>query len=1152
MASAQPTEADLPTVNGWVGLAATAAAMALIAMREIDRLSAAVLDAKGRSWSFAELMGPSTVVDRSADGWAAGAGTFDVAALNGWLREYLIVDFVFILVYSSSLWLWFKNRYRLAARLVLAIGAIDLLEDALAWLAGRNAEPITPGLLQDALPWVSAAKFILVLLTIAALVRRFFSREAGEAWRGAARRLLRAVYTHRFSVLAIVPIAILSVIPGADLLDQLPDVQRQWTDDTNGRQHALVAGASVGLLAITLFALGRLRSDFAWRRAHPTSSGVDDRPKPALWLWLAAPVLIPVLALLSHLAGVQGFSLERFRVFVGVPLLIFALSWVLRRRLDRPPGDTGANTSWVREHVQRPTRPRPTSADVRTIARTGDVLAVAALVIGGLGLVRSFTAVLALGAPDTSGRALLQPLQLLLIGIVGALVVWPLAAWALKAVTAAGLNVSTLPAERRFAGWVLATLTPGVPTTSDGQRAVGRWLRVGLLVGSFVGFVAIGVTPVLLAEGGGVIACAVLSLTFFAVMIGAMVVIAQDGGSPEIFWLPHLRFPAAPIATLLVLTLVFASQAGGEAEVHGIRGLAPAPAQATGAGAGPTGVPAAPDPRPNLTKAFQDWQAGPSPCGHLVKVGDRNVRLRPMLLVAAEGGGIRATYWTVAALQLMAKQRLTTVGSVPPPPASTEAAGCGARATLLSGGASGGAVGLAVSRFAGSTLAVEQVTAMASPKALGSASVGLFVRDLLYSATGVPLPVLGSPDVVSRYGGSGPGTPWADRAALMESVWETESAALQEPFVPPRPAGNASVRPEAPTGHLVLSSTSVATGCRMFVSQLALPRRMPGPIPATSPSPIPRPSASAEQPSPTVTPPVSEGEESDVPANGACDALGSPAPGSVDLLQDYAFDIPRSRSDEKLKVSGRAQPADKVAPGQSDDRCISSLRASTAAMLASRFPYVTPSGVVGPCHGWPLQQLVDGGYVENTGLGTLIDLSFDWLTLVRAQNTAALIRPKSADPVDVVVPVVVYLDNGTGSDLTAPTRKITSELLVPPVATGRAGKAQSDTPALLQRVGNLISPTNLWDDTLTNSDGYEEAVRSWRPLPVIVVHQSTVPAVTAPLGWVLSADSIATMDQALKDQSETSCVGRTQDALCVRGFGSLKDVLDLLEERPPQ
>ena len=114
------------------------------------------------------------------------------------------------------------------------------------------------------------------------------------------------------------------------------------------------------------------------------------------------------------------------------------------------------------------------------------------------------------------------------------------------------------------------------------------------------------------------------------------------------------------------------------------------------------------------------------------------------------------------------------------------------------------------------------------------------------------------------------------------------------------------------TGALVLNSTSVTSRCRTLLSQVELD-----------------------------------------PAPSALDCQTTTAPpDSVDLL-------PAARVD----CAGSAP----------------SLRATTVALLASRFPYVTPSGVVtSDCAGegsLRSQQVVDGGYADNDGIGTVVDLT---------------------------------------------------------------------------------------------------------------------------------------------------------------------------------
>jgi hypothetical protein len=128
-------------------------------------------------------------------------------------------------------------------------------------------------------------------------------------------------------------------------------------------------------------------------------------------------------------------------------------------------------------------------------------------------------------------------------------------------------------------------------------------------------------------------------------------------------------------------------------------------------------------------------------------------------------------------------------------------------------------------------------------------------------------------------------------------------------------------------------------------------------------------------------------------------------------------------------------------------------------MLAARFPYVTPSGHVGQCGRAsgdvaPLDQLVDGGYLENTGLGTINDLSDIWLPHVRKWNTDELQKPQPK----LIVPLVAYLDNATGTDKNAPKRNITNEFLLPPLAKLHAGSDAIADEASLQRASDLVAP----------------------------------------------------------------------------------------------
>ena len=188
----------------------------------------------------------------------------------------------------------------------------------------------------------------------------------------------------------------------------------------------------------------------------------------------------------------------------------------------------------------------------------------------------------------------------------------------------------------------------------------------------------------------------------------------------------------------------------------------------------------------------------------------------------------------------------------------------------------------------------------------------------------------------------------------------------------------------------MLNSSSVAGECRAWVSQLNL-----------------------EQPAP------SDGEQQ-------CDRRLSPGARTVDLFAAYG------------PVGGSGQD------------CLGSVDASTAALLTARFPYVTPGGVVGGCDVagtggasfWPRTQLIDGGYIENTGLATITDLSAQWLAQVRAHNDAVVAAGRRDDP--LIMPFVVFLTNeqATAGRLTQPP-KLQSELLLPAVGYLR-GQGDAD------------------------------------------------------------------------------------------------------------
>jgi hypothetical protein len=1017
------------------GTVASAVVALFVAMNELNRLSGQVLDDQARAWPFTLLMGPGAL--GSVEGWTATFPAYGSERAT-WLVMYLVLDLVLIALYGIVVANWAAARGAVVlARTLRILAVVDVIEDVLAVITTATRSSA----LAHVAAYASLAKWLAVLAVVAAVAYRVLQPAA----RSSVGVWLRGFYFQRFSILAILPIALLTIPAGSDLLDQLPDVQRRWLGGGPGVWHFGWAVVAVAAVTVGVFVIGRLRSGVTWQRT-PESVAAED--KANLWLGLLPVAVIVVGLLVIGLRGggapwsMPGLEPARLAAFLAIPLLIIGLSAVIRNRL-------AAGAGWFTEHFAPLPHRVPSLAVKRAIVLAGDILTAISIVVGGLGLVRSLTAVVALASVGLGGTWSALPLLSLGVGLT--VLGFPMARWLSSILTddslVGGAHASRTPPQK-----LRATLTPTVAVPGN------LGLRLGVLVAGILLFFVVGGFAAAFGSGLGVIATALLALLAATLVLGGTVVLIQDRLAPEVFWYKGIRLRSVPVTAILLLTIAFTTSIGSDIDVHGVRGLV--------TGSAP---PAPPATRPTMTQAVDQWLATTQGCGHTVVSGGVTYRLRPMFLLGAEGGGIRAAYWTTAGLDLFRGAVTASTDSVdwsaPTTPNRCATA-------LFAGGASGGAVGLTLARFAGPGLARDQAAAIASPDALGAATSGLFVRDTTYAATGVPF--FGAPGYAAAKV-SGP--VWLDRAGLMETSWEASSD-LDTPFWPAD--GPVST---AATGSLILNSTRVADGCRMWVSQVQL--------------------AAADQQS--------------------CDFSPTPAGHTVDLFA-------------ALDAGANGTPA-------ATDFCFGPLTAATGAMLASRFPFVTPSGVAGPCAGQLEQQLVDGGYVENSGLGTIVDLAPVWLQAVQRRNAAAL-RSGGA-PVDVIVPVVMYFDNGTGGDLVASPPAPTAEILVPSTTNGRAKGALVETPALLRNAARAIATPSLFGTSTDAPAALLDQIDAWRPKPVVVVHQSTFPAVTAPLGWVLSQESMATMDRALAQQANPNTPEPTSPVLSVTENGSLRDAIRL-------
>ncbi|WP_377642006.1 hypothetical protein [Oryzobacter terrae] len=962
-----------------------------LALAQLDALVAQVV-ADGRTVSLSGLTGLGRGDASAWDALAARMG--QVPGLGGWVTAYALVDVLFAVLYAGAAALLLVRaagsgaagrRWYLAA--LVGIGVAGVADVAESVLLVDLTDGAGHGGTLVAVSW---AKWGGLVLTV--VVSVIGARQSHDHPRGATNptpfaggvppasppgllgRVARGLYTHRFSLLVVVPFAALGLAQGSDILDQLPDVQRQWVDDSPGTRVGL-SGLLTVLVGVVVLVVGRLRSHYVAARVLPNAAPYR---VAALLPWFVTAAVIAGGAVASWvLLGSWEVIWPRFAIALLVPFAIWFGSVVLRWWLGEPP--------WG------PYR-RPVSAEqARTTTLVGDVLGVLVVVIPGLGLVRAFTAPVALGTGGWN-------VALLVLGLLTAVLTWPLAL-VLAHLLAARARPTTLTA-----------LIPGEELDAAGRRRSRRNAWVLLVLGIAL-FVGIGLQPREVTESLGVVEVILLAVTAVALPLGATVILLQGGGAPDLLsrpMTPVLR--TAPVMTLIVLTAVVVGLTGSDAGVHGLRAL---------------GTDADPTARPTLVGRLEAL-AGEQQCGAPLPGTAHTVR--PVFVLAAEGGGIRAAAWTALGADAL-----------------REAGGPCADA-LMSSGASGGAVGLTVTSFAETDgRAFSAVERMATPDGLGVAVAGLLVRDPLRSVTGIPYPTAGE-------GG------WVDRGGLIEREWEQVVPGLADPFL-------GEVRARVP-GALVLNSTSVSTHCRTMLSQVTL-----------DPDPDPL----------------------------GCQSSTS-VPDGVDLL-----------------ATVRVGCTDRVP----------SMRASTVSLLASRFPYVTPSGVV--TTGCPegadspdAQQLVDGGYADNDGLGTLVDLSGQWMPALRAHNEDVLDGSTSAP---LLVPVLLYLDNGSGSDLTASAAGATNEVLVPLLTKGAATATLSSTDTQLHRGLAAFATSRAVPGCLpadpddpaspgnpSSGDPVCGAVDAWRGSAVKVFFQPTRPSISAPLGWVLSNQSLRTLRCARDDQ----------------------------------
>jgi hypothetical protein len=1008
------------TIGSSTALAVLALA-ALVTLNELSRLVGDVLAADGHTHSIADVIGLGAGAELEA--WADWrSAAFSPMAL---IVAHTVIDLVFITAYGVLGYRVFRFAERTQGRsadralvLLYSVITFDLLEDALIASLALTADDRLPIALAAAVYAKWAATLVLVLYAV-------LSTLLGTPVRSVIGTALLALYAQRLSAMVVIAIGAVTLASADGVLEQVPDVYRSWLEypvsgvsgiPSLNVTAILFSNAAFLVTGLSIFALGRQRARQYARLRTPT----DERPDAAMWPWYLFAASTGFVALvLWAVTGGRSVDWQTTAVFLGVVVVIAAGSAFVR---------------WRGYALAPPLFTSKLNGRAAAVNLTGDLLVLTWIAIWALGPFKALLAPLLLAASGAfeGSRFASSFWSLLVIEIA-------LTALAVASVVAARRWLRSEPHQRDAASRtavVAAAFSDDAPTDERviaSLRRAGRWVvAISVLV-----IVVILVFPRPVAYAIGPIALLVLLIGAWTTIIGALILALGRVKPLEVFQVLRLR--ATPVVTLLVLLPIVVSLVDGAPALHAIR------TNADGSFAE----------RDTLRTGFTSWYEAQD-CA--LTLPDSGVTVAPLLLVAAEGGGIRAATWTVDVLRELPRD-----GS------------CAAGATLLSSGASGGSIGIASFQQQGNAAASSaevNTTALGGPGALAAGIAGLLGGDLVGSVTGIRVP---SPidyrDLLGAWA-------WQDRTALQEATWGQDAPQFAQPY---------DVEPQAPTGYMLFNTTDAISNCRVVVSQLDLNTQV-----------------------------TAEADTVEGPSVPACNGADAELANTVDL-QDYLGD------------------------------CIFSLDWATAAELSARFPVLSPAGRVSnetlpaDCNQVSDLQLVDGGLTDNTALGSIADLSPELVQLVTATNAQA----NGADK-PYVVPIVMYISNNPGADVTATPDGTRPEALIPLNALLQAPRGLLTAGAWLTRLSTELG--NVCPATDPVCAAALSEVRAQVPQGVAVVQPSTTPSVSVPLGWTISSFSRTRLRLESETQAECGKADSTVECYTGGGYARLGDVLDLFAE----
>ena len=987
-----------------------------IMLTQLDTMISEVTSAAGRVHSMADAIGIAALSDAS-EWWDWSLAPNPPAVF---IAVYIALDALFVFAYGylglrllSAIAI---GRAALRVLLIAEASRIALLIIALSTM-GRHSidQPITlwSQVISTAVAVVALAKWIAVIGFVAIVLIQIVRSDVARVW---IRTTVRSLRAQRLSVIVVGFVALLTLVPGAGVLEQLADVQRGWAAYSGFAWLPFtLAGLAFAAVGVSLFVFGRFRAGRYLELAMGPQPATT-RPEPPLAPWILVGAGVPVLAVAIAIGFNDWATIDWgiVAIYSAVVLgLIVATSRVLRSHAPAWMGDGTTH----RVSVELALRTRA----------TGDVLAGLFVATGSLSLVRAFTtpamlSFLPLSVTVRSDQTVLASWLLLLGGLAISLASLAMLRW-LRERFDARVSASTAPSANAMHGTGRVTESPVL--TAFALVAVAASL---LLLVAFLFF------PRAVAGFLHPVATLVAIVGSWSIVVASLILLLDESRPLPVFRLLQLR--STPLLSLFIIVPLVLSQFGGPAPLHAIAEYA----------RDDVGT------RPGLPTALEQWADDNESCSVTVSTVDGDsVSVLPLVLGAAEGGGMRAAAWTSYVYRDF-----------------LDAGDCRANSVFLSSGVSGGSIGLSLFRDdldATTDPAETTVAGIAQPQGLSTVLAAALVGDLFGSVTGIRVPT------APGYGTQSDPNDWTwqDRATLMQAAWRERAPQLAEDY---------DLAFQSPTGYLVFNATDAISKCKVIISQIDL-----------NPSEL---------------------KASDGVA--ACNSTDAELPGAIDL-KDFYRDCPFD------------------------------MDWATAATLTSRFSIITPAARITAdraCGREADLQLIDGGYTDTSGLGTLSDLAPSLTRIVTNLNASA---EKQGRP--FIVPVVMYLSNEPGLDVAAAPSGALAELAIPLSAAVSAPLQQVDPATWLTRLTSELAAVC----PVAESD-CEDAVTALRhrlPQGIVIVAPNTNPSISVPLGWALSDASRTRLTQELAVQRECNARGeREADCPSRSDYARLGDLFDLL------